>query len=121
MDPEFLVIGHVTKDLDRVGGYVIGGTATYSSLTAQRLGRQAAVVTSASADLGIAARLPGVQFATKLAPESTTFENIYHGEYRHQVVRGVARPTRRIRGTRLPEGSLLELLQYHLRRFTPRS
>jgi 1D-myo-inositol 3-kinase len=92
MDPEFLVVGHVTKDLDRVGGYVIGGTATYSSLTAQRLGRPAAVVTSASDDLDIAARLPGIQFATKPAPESTTFENIYQGDYRHQYVRGVASP-----------------------------
>ena len=90
MIPEFLVIGHVTKDLLPIGGYVIGGTATYASLTVQKLGRRAAVVTSASADLDLAQWLPGIPLAIKPSAETTAFENIYDGDYRHQFVRGVA-------------------------------
>ncbi|MBI3733145.1 MAG: hypothetical protein HY259_06765 [Chloroflexi bacterium] len=35
---DYLVIGHITKDLLPGGGYAIGGTSTYSALSAQRLG-----------------------------------------------------------------------------------
>lgn len=92
MIPEFLVIGHVTKDLLPVGGYVIGGTATYASLTAHKLGCRTAVVTSTSVDLQLAQLLPGIDLAIKPSAETTAFENIYEGDYRHQFVKGVAEP-----------------------------
>ena len=92
MGPEFLVVGHITKDLLPVGGHVLGGTATYASLCAHRLGRRAAVVTSASQDVDVGAHLPGIQVAVKLSAETTTFQNIYEGDYRSQYVRGVAAP-----------------------------
>ena len=45
--PDYLVIGHVSKDLLPNGeGARAGGTATYSALTAQKLGLQAGVITS---------------------------------------------------------------------------
>ena len=48
----YLIIGHVSKDLT-ADGPTLGGTATYSSLTAQALGKRAAIVTSAGPDLDL--------------------------------------------------------------------
>lgn len=92
--PDFLVIGHVTKDLRPDGGYTIGGSATFAALTAQRLGLRAGVVTSASADLRerLADTLPGIALSCIPASESTTFENIYENGRRHQYLRGRAAP-----------------------------
>lgn len=90
--PDFVAVGHVTKDLLADGGFLIGGTATYASVTARNLGKQAAIVTSASADLALAERLPGVQISLRPAQATTAFENIYEGGRRHQFVRAVAEP-----------------------------
>ncbi len=92
--PDFLVIGHVTKDLRPDGSFTIGGAATYASLAAQRLGLRAGIVTSASADLleRLPEALPGVAVAAVPANESTTFENIYAGGHRRQYLRGRAAP-----------------------------
>jgi 1D-myo-inositol 3-kinase len=92
--PDFLVIGHVTKDLRPDGSFTIGGAATYASLTAQRLGLRAGIVTSASPDLleRLPEALPGVAVVAVPADESTTFENIYSGGRRRQYLRGRAAP-----------------------------
>jgi 1D-myo-inositol 3-kinase len=92
--PDFLVIGHVTKDLRPDGSFTIGGSATFASLTAQRLGLRAGIVTSAAP--GLLARLPealpDVAVAAVPADESTAFENIYEGGQRRQYLRGRAAP-----------------------------
>ena len=92
--PDFLVIGHVTKDLHPDRDYKIGGCATFAALTAQRLGLRAGIVTSASPDLleRLPEALPGVALACIPAPESTTFENIYENGRRRQYLRGRAAP-----------------------------
>lgn len=92
--PDFLVIGHVTKDLHPDQEYTIGGSATFAAITAQRLGLRAGVVTSASPDLleRLHNALPGVALACIPASESTTFENIYENGYRRQYLRGRAAP-----------------------------
>ena len=46
--PDYVVVGHVTKDL-RPGGFTMGGTATYAAAAAQRLGRRF-IVADAAAD-----------------------------------------------------------------------
>lgn len=43
--PDYLVIGHITVDILPDGGYVLGGTALYSAMTAARLGARVAVLT----------------------------------------------------------------------------
>jgi sugar/nucleoside kinase (ribokinase family) len=43
--PDYLVIGHITVDIMPDGGYVLGGTALYSAMTAARLGARVAVLT----------------------------------------------------------------------------
>jgi 1D-myo-inositol 3-kinase len=98
--PDFLAIGHVTKDLLPTGGYTIGGTATYASLAAHKLGLAVAVLTSTSPDLDLRALEPGIQWQVVPAATATTFENIYQGERREQFVHGTASP---LKATQLPE------------------
>ena len=87
--PDFLVIGHVAKDL--VGsGYRLGGTAAYAALTASNLGRRVGVVTSAGPDLELRHLLPGIRVLCLPSPVSTTFLNVYSGGERHQYVHAVA-------------------------------
>lgn len=96
MRPDYLVIGHVAKDMmpdDR--GATAGGTVTYSALAAQKLGLQAAVVTScAPEDEGLLASLreAGVWVHAVASPTTTTFSNIYDAAGRRsQVIGGQAR------------------------------
>jgi sugar/nucleoside kinase (ribokinase family) len=90
--PDLLAVGHVTKDLLTDGGYSIGGTATYASLAALRLGASVAVFTSAPGDLDLSQALGGVAVHRVASPSATTFENIYLGPHRKQYIHGTARP-----------------------------
>jgi sugar/nucleoside kinase (ribokinase family) len=90
--PDYLVIGHVAKDVVPGGrGVVAGGTATYSALAAQKLGLQAAVVTAcAPEDGGLLAPLreAGVWVRAVPSPTTTTFSNIYDDEGRRVQILG---------------------------------
>ena len=92
--PDFVAIGHATRDLLPGGGWRLGGTVTFAALTAQRLGLHAAVLTSGPPDLLTALRdaLPGVALACLPASEATTYENVYAGGTRTQYLRGRAAP-----------------------------
>jgi sugar/nucleoside kinase (ribokinase family) len=71
--PDFLAIGHVT--LDRFGDEVRpGGGALYSAITAQRLGRSAAILTSHANDFPLDALPPAIEIVTLEAPATTAFE-----------------------------------------------
>ena len=91
MPPDFLAVGHVTRDV-APGGYTAGGAATYSSVTALRLGLAPAVVTSASPDFDPASQLPGIDVHVVPASHTTTFENVYAGGRRRQRVVSTANP-----------------------------
>lgn len=86
---DYLCIGHVTRDLTPAGP-VVGGTAAYSSLTAQALGLRAAVLTSAEAGYSLVQPLAGIPVALVPAGATTTFENIYTADCRRQIIHGVA-------------------------------
>ena len=101
MDLDYLVIGHVTRDLtaSSVGPVRreseavpprLGGTAAYAARTARALGCGVGVVTSAAPDLKLREALGDVSIALRAARVSTTFVNVYDGR-RRQVVRSVAR------------------------------
>ena len=90
--PDFVAVGHITKDLLSEGTYSIGGTATYASLAALRLGASVAVFTSAPADLDLGDALKGVMVHRVASPYATTFENIYLGPHRKQYIHGTALP-----------------------------
>jgi hypothetical protein len=72
---DYLIIGHVSKDLT-ADGPTLGGTATYSSLTAQALGKRASIVTSVGPDLDFH---PLSEVSIHMVPsqDSTTFSNEY--------------------------------------------
>lgn len=86
---DYLVIGHVSKDLTPQG-HVLGGTAAYSGLTARALGLRVGVVTSASPDLNLDP-LADLAIHCLPSPLSTTFENRYGGAGREQYLHARAR------------------------------
>src|SRR6185369_651709 len=71
--PEFLAIGHVTLDLfgDEMR---LGGGALYSAITAHRLGRSVAILTSHGADFPLDAVPSSIEVVTLEAPATTVFE-----------------------------------------------
>lgn len=89
MNPDYVVIGHVTKDLVP-GGYGIGGTVAFASLAARSLGRRAAVLTCAEDLPGLDEYLHGVEVFRVAAAVTTTFENTYTRMGRTQYIRAVA-------------------------------
>lgn len=73
-------------------GFTVGGTATYASLTALRLGRSVGAVTSLGPDLIIEGELAQAHWVVVQAQETTSFANIYHEGKRTQVLLAVALP-----------------------------
>lgn len=86
---DYLLIGHVTKDLTPEGP-LLGGTVSYAGLTARALGLRVGVVTSCGEDLDLSP-LSDLAVARLPAEESTAFENVYTPEGRIQTLRARAR------------------------------
>jgi sugar/nucleoside kinase (ribokinase family) len=77
--PDYLVIGHATRDLQPDGSWRVGGTVVFAAAAAARLGLCAAIVTAAPPEVleAIRAAAPSVHVAAAPAVEATTFENQY--------------------------------------------
>jgi 1D-myo-inositol 3-kinase len=90
--PDFLTMGHVTRDVQHDGSFSLGGTVTFAALTASRLGVAAAIVTRADEHLAAAlpALLPGIDLAVQLTPQSTIFANSYAQGFRTQYLKARA-------------------------------
>lgn len=89
-DPvDYLVIGHICRDLTPEGE-AIGGTAAYSAATASTLGCRTAVVTSFAAEDAWQASLTDVTIHRLPSTTTTTFENVYTKSGRVQTIHGVA-------------------------------
>jgi len=84
----YLVIGHLTRDLTPAGPQ-LGGTAAYAGLTALAFGLRVGIVTSWDGELplGNLKQIPIINYPTE---NSTTFENIYTEKGRVQVIHKVA-------------------------------
>lgn len=90
--PRLLAVGHVTWDRlpDRM---VLGGSVSYATLTARRLGWDAAALTSAGPDFDARRDLAGVTVFSTAAPVTTRFANEYDTDgTRRQVVLSRAAP-----------------------------
>ena len=89
--PDFLAIGHVTRDLE-AGGARLGGAVSYAALTAARLGMKVGILTSAAPEdiEDVAKDLPSVHVVNLPSPKTTTFENIYDGKGRRQRIHALA-------------------------------
>ena len=89
--PDYLVIGHLTKD-NIPNGAILGGTPSYSGLTAHNLGQRTAVVTSFGPDIPPMEALNGLTIKSVPGRASTTFENIYVNGSRRQKWLASAQP-----------------------------
>jgi sugar/nucleoside kinase (ribokinase family) len=85
---DYLVIGHIACDLTPAGPR-LGGTAAYAALTARALGLRVGVVTARGKEVPLDL-LEGIQVVDSAAQHSTTFENIYTPQGRHQVIHYIA-------------------------------
>ena len=88
MKPDYLLLGHFTRDVLPDGTTAPGGTSLYAALTAHRLGRRVAVV---SAPAELAADWPAaIAVAFHPSPTSPTFENRYTPHGRQQLLHAAA-------------------------------
>src|ERR687883_607821 len=90
MQPDYLLLGHFTRDVLPDGTTAPGGTSLYASFAAQRLGRRVAGV-SAPADSP--PRLPeGIAVVFHDSPTPPTFENQYTPQGRRQILHAASEP-----------------------------
>lgn len=77
--PEFLTLGHITRDVHPGSSFTLGGTVTFAALTAYHLGLASAIVTCADDELStqLPALLPGITLQVQPSPVTTTFANTY--------------------------------------------
>jgi sugar/nucleoside kinase (ribokinase family) len=90
--PDFLTIGHVTRDILQDQTFSLGGTVTFAALTAYCLGLVTAITTCADTELQIElpTRLPEIGLAVRTSLETTAFVNTYHEGFRTQYLRARA-------------------------------
>jgi sugar/nucleoside kinase (ribokinase family) len=84
--PDFVIIGHITQDLQPDGRLSPGGTVSYAATTAHRLGYRVGVVTSTGPDLDVTQVLPFAEITCQPAAATTVFENIYLNGKRKQIL-----------------------------------
>ncbi len=84
----YLVIGHLTRDLTPSGPR-LGGTVAYAGLTARALGLRVGIITAWGSELPLG-DLKNIPIISYPAEHSTTFENIYTDKGRIQIVQTVA-------------------------------
>lgn len=87
---DYLLIGHVAVDLTPTGKQ-LGGTVSYSALTAQAMGLQVGIVTSAGEDAPLHL-LDGIQIFNLPTEKSTIFENVKTEHGRKQTLHHRATP-----------------------------
>ncbi len=92
--PDFLVVGHVTRDLLADGTSRLGGTAFYAAVTAARLGARVAVYTAGGPELDLSPleQIARADVVCRPAAVSTTFHNRYQGGTRQQFLLDRAAP-----------------------------
>ncbi len=82
---DFLTIGNITKDLIP-GGYTVGGTVTYASVAAVRLGRKAGVLTRVGPGLALPDVYSDIEMHALPSADTLTFENVYTPDGRVQTI-----------------------------------
>jgi sugar/nucleoside kinase (ribokinase family) len=91
----YLLVGHVTRDLQPDNTFTIGGTVTYASVVVKQLGWRPIIVTAADPQFNPPTYLADVDWRILPSPATTTFRNEYdaHG-HRRQTIGPVAEPIR---------------------------
>src|SRR3989304_877129 len=91
MTPDFLVVGHIVKDIT-TSGWRPGGSFSSAAAQARRLGLGVAAVTSCASDLDPPAILADIHWRVVPSAQTTTFENRYADARRTQRVLARAMP-----------------------------
>lgn len=89
MKLDYLVIGHVTRDVTPTGN-LVGGTVSYSGRVAQALGCHTAVLTRCQSDYEGLHALADLTVEVVPSAHTTTFENSYGPDGRTQLIDTVA-------------------------------
>ena len=87
---DYLAVGHIAQDLTP-DGIRLGGTVSYSALTAHALGLRVGIVTAATED-AVMDGLESVAVHRLPSSRNTTFENRYGPEGRTQILHARAEP-----------------------------
>lgn len=82
---DYVVIGHVTRDVTPVGN-LVGGTVSYSGCAARALGCETAVLTSCQPGYEGLAELADLTVEVIPSAHTSTFENIYGEDGRTQML-----------------------------------
>lgn len=85
---DFLTIGNITKDITP-DGYTVGGTVTYASVAALRLGLKPGVITRIGPDLVLPEIYQQIELVSLPSAQTLTFENIYTEDGRVQVIHAI--------------------------------
>src|SRR5688572_1286677 len=91
-DPAYLVIGHITEDLQADGSILPGGTALYAAVTALRLGLRVAVATAGQLPETTLEVLAEAALQVHASDQTTAFINRYDGGRRTQYLMRQAPP-----------------------------
>jgi sugar/nucleoside kinase (ribokinase family) len=91
---DYLIVGHITRDVRPGKGDLLGGTVTYSSITAARMGYRVGVVTSAGDDFPWRSTLEREIHALHVIPSdaTTTYFIRYLDGSRELVLEAQAKP-----------------------------
>jgi sugar/nucleoside kinase (ribokinase family) len=90
MTPDYLLLGHITRDVLPDGSLVPGGTSLYAARTVHRLGKRVALV---SAPAELPPEWPNdITIAHHPSPTPPTFENRYTPTGREQLLHAAASP-----------------------------
>ena len=90
MIPDFLVVGHLTRDEQSDGSFTLGGAATFAAIAARNLGYRVGILTCAAENFPQAALLHDIEIVRLPSETTTTFQNIYSQGKRKQFVRDIA-------------------------------
>jgi len=85
---DYLAIGHVSQDIT-AAGLELGGTVTFSGLTALAFGLRVGIITAAPRSMDLLA-LDKIELAVSDSPKASTFENIQTSVGRVQVLHSKA-------------------------------
>lgn len=90
MSPDFVVLGHLTRDEQADGTYTLGGAVTFAAIAARNLGYRVGIVTSAADDFPTPELLDEIEIVRIPCTTTTTFRNLYSQGKRKQFVREIA-------------------------------
>lgn len=90
MSPDFVVLGHITRDEHADGSFTLGGAAAYCAIAARNLGYSVGILTSAADNFPEPDLLHDIELVRLPSPTTTTFRNDYAGDKRRQYVSNVA-------------------------------